>query len=260
MIYTTNNLSFTNFELIKEDAAQNFSRHISENVYSGRGIVLGRNHENSWIVIYWIMGRSSNSRNRIFTQKNAILQTQVADRSIVEDPSLIIYNAMRDLGDSIVVSNGKHTDTICKELESGKSFYSALRSEKHEPDPPNYTPRISGIIKLEEGSMSLSIIRKSVFSVEHSEYCLYSYKDIAPGYGYCLTTYMGDGNPLPSFNGSPLILPLHGNAEQIADFYWQGLNQDNRISLAVRELSETGEDQLKIINRYQVKSKNLQQL
>ena len=260
MIYTTNNLSFTNFELIKADSAQNFSRHISENVYPGRGIVLGRNHENSWIVIYWIMGRSSNSRNRVFTQKNTILQTQVADWSIVEDPSLIIYNAMRDLGACIVVSNGKHTDTIYKELEGGKSFYKALRSEKHEPDPPNYTPRISGIIKTEEGLVSLSIIRKSDFSVEHSEYCLYSYTDIAPGYGYCLTTYMGDGNPLPSFNGSPLILPLQGNAEQIANYYWLGLNQDNRISLAVRELSLTGEDRLKIINRNQVKSKNDQPL
>ena len=249
MIYTTNNLSFTNFELIKEDASQNFSRHISENVYPGRGIVLGRNHENSWIVIYWIMGRSSNSRNRVFTQKNTILQTQVADWSIVEDTSLIIYNVMRDLGACIVVSNGKHTDTIYKELESGKSFYKALRSEKHEPDPPNYTPRISGIIKTEEGLVSLSIIRKSDFSVEHSEYCLYTYTDIAPGYGYCLTTYMGDGDPLPSFNGSPLILPLHGNAEQIANFYWLSLNQDNRISLAVRELSLNGEDRLKIINR-----------
>ena len=249
MIYTTNNLSFTNFELIKEDAAQNFSRHISENVYPGRGIVLGRNHENSWIVIYWIMGRSSNSRNRIFTQKKTILQTQAADWSIVEDPSLIIYNAMRDLGDFIVVSNGKHTDTICKELEGGKNFYTALRSEKHEPDPPNYTPRISGIINLEEGSMSLSIIRKSDFSVEHSEYCLYSYPEIAPGYGYCLTTYMGDDNPLQSFKGDPLLLPLHGNLEKIASIYWQELNQDNRISLAVRELTQTGEDRLKIINR-----------
>ena len=141
MIYTTNNLSFTNFELIKEDASQNFSRHISENVYPGRGIVLGRNHENSWNVIYWIMGRSSNSRNRVFTQKNTILQTQVADWSIVEDTSLIIYNVMRDLGACIVVSNGKHTDTTYKGLEDGKSFYSALHSEKHEPDYPNYTPQ-----------------------------------------------------------------------------------------------------------------------
>ncbi len=248
------NLSFTNFELIKEDAAQNFRRHISENVYPGRGIVLGRNHENSWIVIYWIMGRSSNSRNRIFTHKKAILQTEAVDLSKVEDPSLIIYNAMRDRGPCIVVSNGKQTDTIYNEMEEGKSFFTALRSEKHEPDPPNYTPRISGIIERKEGSISLSIISKSDFSVDHSFFRLYSYTDITPGYGYCLTTYMSDGNPLPSFNGSPLLLPLQGNAEQIANYYWLGLNQENKISLAVRELSQTGKDQLKIINRNQIKS------
>ena len=129
----------------------NFNRHISKNVYPGRGIVLGRNLENSWIVIYWIMGRSSNSRNRIFTHENGILRTEAADSSMVEDSSLIIYNSMRDLDDYIVVSNGKHSDTICKGLEDGKSFYTALHSEKHEPDAPNYTPRISGIIQRKEG-------------------------------------------------------------------------------------------------------------
>jgi len=253
-------LSFTNIELIKELAARNFSRYISENAYPGRGIVLGRNHENSWIVMYWIMGRSSDSRNRIFTCENGILRTEEADSSMVKDPSLIIYNAMRDLDDYIVVSNGKHTDTICKGLEDGKSFYTALNSEKHEPDPPNYTPRISGIIQREEGSIALSIISKSNFSVEQSEHRFCRYTDIAPGYGYCLTTYLGDGDPLPSFKGDPLMLPLQGNAEQIANFYWQELNQDNRISMAVREFTQTGEDRLKIINRNQVKSKNDQPL
>jgi len=246
--------------MIKELAARNFSKHISENAYPGRGIVLGRNHENSWIVIYWIMGRSSNSRNRIFTHENGILRTEAADLSIVEDPSLIIYNAMKDLDDCVVVTNGNHTDTICKGLEKGKSFYTALNSEKHEPDPPNYTPRISGIIQLEEESVALSIISKSDFSVEQSKHRFYRCTGIAPGYGYCLTTYLGDGNPLPSFKGDPLMLPLQGNAEQIANFYWQELNQDNRISLAVRELTQTGEDRLKIINRNQVKSLNKQPL
>ena len=253
-------MSFTNIELIKELAARNFSRHISENAYPGRGIVLGRNHENSWIVIYWIMGRSSNSRNRIFTHGHGILRTEASDSSLVEDPSLIIYNAMQDLDDYIVVSNGKHTDTICKGLEDGKSFYTALNSEKHEPDPPNYTPRISGIIQREEGSMALSIISKSDFSDERSKHRFCRYTDIAPGYGYCLTTYLGDENPLPSFKGDPLLLPLQGNAEIIANFFWQELNQDNRISLAVREVTQTGEDQMKIINRNQVKSENKQLL
>ena len=167
---------------------------------------------------------------------------------------------MRDLDGCIVVSNGKHTDTICKGLEDGKSFYTALNLEKHEPDHPNYTPRISGIIQCEEGSMTLSIISKSVFSVEQSGHRFYRCTGIAPGYGYCLTTYSGDGNPLPSFKGDPLMLPLHGNAEEIANYYWQELNQDNRISLAVRELTQTGEDRWKIVNLNQVKSENKQPL
>ena len=246
--------------MIKELATRNFSRHISENDYPGRGIVLGRNHENSWIMIFWLMGRSSNSRNRIITHEKGILRTEVADHSLVEDPSLIIYNAMSDLDDYIVVSNGKHTDTICKGLEDGKSFCKSLNSEKHEPDAPNCTPRISGIIQREDGAMSLSIITKSDFSDEQSEHCFYRFTDIVPGYGYCLTAYMADGNPLPSFKGGPLMLPLQGNAEQIVNYYWQELNQDNRISLAVRELTQTGEDQLKIINRNQVKSENDQLL
>jgi len=249
-------LSFTNIELIKELAARNLSRHISENDYPGRGIVIGGNHEKSWIVVYWMMGRSSNSRNRIFTHENGILRSEAADSSMVEDPSLIIYNAMRDLDDYIVVSNGNHSDTLCKGLEDGKSFYTALNSEKHEPDPPNYTPRISGTIQRKEGAISLSIISKSDFSVEQSEHRFWRYTDIAPGYGYCLTTYLCDGDPLPSFKGDPLLLPLQGNAEQIVNYYWQELNQDNRISLAVRELTQTGEDRLKIINRNQVKSEN----
>ena len=254
MICTTNNLSFTNIELIKELAAQNLSRHISENNYPGRGIVLGRNHENSWVVIYWIMGRSSNSRNRIFTFEKGTLRTEAADLALVEDPSLIIYNAMRDLDDCIVVSNGKHTDTIFKGLEDKKSFYTSLHSEKHEPDDPNYTPRISGIIQRKEESMSLSIISKSDFSDSQSEYRFYRYTDIVPGYGYCLTTYMSEGTPLPNFTSDPLLLPLKGNAEQIANYYWQELNHENRISLAVRELTQSGEDRLKIINRNQLKS------
>ncbi len=247
-------MNFTNFELIKEHSAQNLRRHISENVYPGRGIVLGRNRENSWIVIYWLMGRSSNSRNRKFTHKNGILRTEVADLSMVGDQSLIIYNAMVDLDDCIVVSNGKHTDTICKGLENRKSFYTALHSEKHEPDAPNYTPRISGIIQREEGAMTLSIISKSDFSNEQSEHRFFRYTDTVPGYGHCLTTYMSEGNPLPSYKGVPLSLPMEGNAEQIANYYWKKLNEENRISLAVRELTQNGEDRLKIINRNKVKS------
>ena len=243
-------MNSTNTDLNKELAERNLTQHIAENVYPGRGIVLGRNEENSWIVIYWIMGRSSNSRNRIFTHVNGILCTEAADPSLLEDPSLIIYNVMRDVDQRIVVTNGSHTDTICDGLAQGESFYTALYSEKHEPDAPNYTTRISGMIEQSASSMSLSRITKSDFSVEQSAHFYYHYNEILPGYGYCLTTYMGDGNPLPAFEGDPILVPLEGDAERIANFYWQKLNQDNRISLFVRELESSGENRLKIINRF----------
>ena len=243
-------MNSTNTDLNKELAERNLTQHIAENVYPGRGIVLGRNEENSWIVIYWIMGRSSNSRNRIFTHVNGILRTEAADPSLLEDPSLIIYNVMRNVDQRIVVTNGSHTDTICDGLAQDESFYTSLHSKKHEPDAPNYTTRISGMIEQSASSMSLSRITKSDFSAEHSTHFYYRYNEIPPGYGYCLTTYMGDGNPLPAFEGDPILVPLEGDAERIANFYWQKLNQDNRISLFVRELESSGENRLKIINRF----------
>ena len=243
-------MNFTNTDLTMELAEINLKQHIVENVYPGRGIVLGRNEENSWIVIYWIMGRSSNSRNRIFTHENGIVRTEAADPSMLEDPSLIIYNVMRDVDERIVVTNGSHTDTICNGLTQCESFYTSLHAEKHEPDAPNYTTRISGMIDPSASSMTLSRITKSDFSTEHSAHFYYRYTDIPAGYGYCLTTYMGDGNPLPAFEGDPILVPLEGDAERIANFYWQKLNQDNRISLFVRELESSGENRLKIINRF----------
>ncbi len=243
-------MNFTNIDLTKKLAEKKLKQHIAENVYPGRGIVLGRNEENSWIVIYWIMGRSSNSRNRIFKHENGILRTEAADPTLIEDPSLIIYNVMRDVDQRIVVTNGSHTDTICDGLAQDESFYTSLHSKKHEPDAPNYTTRISGIIEPSDSSLTLSRITKSDFSVEQSAHFYYRYNEILPGFGYCLTTYMGDGNPLPAFEGDPIVLPLEGNAEEIANSYWQKLDPDNRISLFVRELKKSGEDRLKIINRF----------
>jgi hypothetical protein len=178
------------------------------------------------------------------------LRTEAADPTLLEDPSLIIYNVMRDVDERILVTNGSHTDTICDGLAQDESFYTALHSKKHEPDAPNYTTRISGIIEPTTSSMALSRITKSDFSAEHSTHFYYRYNEIPPGYGYCLTTYMGDGNPLPAFEGDPILVPLEGDAERIANFYWQKLNQDNRISLFVRELESSGENRLKIINRF----------
>jgi IMP cyclohydrolase len=250
MICTTSNLNFTNIDLTKKLAEKNLKQHIAENAYPGRGIVIGHNEENSWIVIYWIMGRSSNSRNRIFNHENAILRTEAADPSLLEDPSLIIYNVMRDVNNRIVVTNGSHTDSICDGLAQDESFYTSLHSKKHEPDHPNYTTRISGIIEPSKSSMALSRITKSDFSTKNSAHFYYRYNEIQPGYGYCVTTYMGDGNPLPAFEGDPIMLPIEGDFKNIADNYWQILNPDNRISLFVRELKSSGKDSLKIINRF----------
>ena len=217
--------------------------HISNNSYPGRGIVIGRNLDGMWIAIYWIMGRSDNSRNRIFTYKDNVLSTEAADPSLVKDPSLIIYNAMRGIGHNIIVSNGSQTDVIYDKLMLGSSFLASLEHEKYEPDAPNYTPRISGYIDRNVGSVSLSIIKRN--HTGNTDYHFYRYSNIPLGVGYCITTYTSDGDPLPSFQGEPILLPLNGNADEIADTYWNELDKDNRISLGLRF-----NNIVKIINKY----------
>ena len=224
--------------------ANNVLEHISNNSYPGRGIVLGRNLNGMWIAIYWIMGRSDNSRNRIFTYKDNVLSTEAADPSLVKDPSLIIYNAMRGIGHNIIVSNGSQTDVIYDKLMLGSSFLASLEHEKYEPDAPNYTPRISGYIDRNVGSVSLSIIKRN--HTGNTDHHFYRYSNIPLGVGYCITTYMSDGDPLPSFQGEPILLPLNGNADEIADTYWNELDTDNRISLGLRF-----DNIVKIINKYQ---------
>ena len=221
----------------------NFKTHISNNSYPGRGIVIGYNPAGESIVIYWIMGRSDNSRNRIFKYKNNILSTEAADPSLVEDPSLIIYNAMRGIGHNIIVSNGSQTDMIYDKLMLGSGFLASLEHETYEPDAPNYTPRISGYLDKNFKNISLSIIKRN--HTGNTDRCFYRYSNIPSGVGYCVTTYMGDGDPLPSFQGEPILLPLTGDVDDIANTYWEALNEDNRVSLMVRE-----GDYVKIINKY----------
>ena len=223
--------------------ANNSLAHISNNSYPGRGIIIGRNHDSEWVVIYWIMGRSDNSRNRVFKYKNNILSTEAADPSLVKDPSLIIYNAMRGIGHNIIVSNGSQTDVIYNKLMLGSSFQTSLEHEKYEPDAPNYTPRISGYIDRNVNSISLSIIKRN--HTNDVDHCFYRYSNIPLGVGYCITTYMSDGDPLPSFQSEPILLPLTGDVDDIANTYWNLLNEDNRISLMIRE-----GNYVKIINKY----------
>jgi len=191
------------------------------------------------VQIYWIMGRSPNSRNRVFEAQLGLLRTSAADPAKVSDPSLIIYNAMRELKDLYIVSNGDQTDTVYQTLTHGGTFEQALATRNHEPDAPNFTPRISGLFDLRSGKpiAKLSIIKASPFGPQTSIRAYYQIDAFTPGFGHCITTYQGDGNPLPPFEGEPYLLPLAGDADAIADGFWQALNQENRVSLAVKTIA-----------------------
>ncbi|MGY8826043.1 MAG: IMP cyclohydrolase [Candidatus Latescibacterota bacterium] len=240
--------------MLQEVAAKNLTERVAQNPYPGRGIVVGRATDGSWIQVYWIMGRSENSRNRLFVCEDGILRTQAADPAKVEDPSLIIYHAMRTSGQRFIVSNGVQTDAIWRGLEAGSHFTDTLKDWHHEPDAPNYTPRISGYIDLsgDRALLWLSILKVSPFTIDEPERHFFRYESVDGGYGYAITTYMGDGDPLPSFSGSPYILGLPGNADEIAAHFWQNLDADNKISLAVRHIdANSGREQITIKNRYQ---------
>jgi hypothetical protein len=166
----------------------------------------------------------------------------------MSDPSLVIYNAMRICGRRYIVSNGVQTDDIYQGLAAGHSLSESLASWLHEPDPPNYTPRISGYVDLEADEAWLSILKVSPFDPERSERHFFCFACIEPGYGYAITTYDGDGDPLPSFSGTPYILPLDGD---LATRFWEALDADNRISLAVRRIAAGGQVETQITNRYE---------
>ena len=232
-------------------AVENVRERIEKNAYPGRGIVLGRSDDGAWIQVYWIMGRSDNSRNRIFVCEDGVVRTEAADPSKVEDPSLIIYNAMRTSGGRFVVSNGVQTDAIWAVLEAGGSFTDSLNEWHHEPDAPNFTPRISGCTDVDEQVLWLSILKKSPFSEKASERHFFRLNEVEAGMGYAITTYRSDGDPLPSFEGAPYLLSLSGSAEEIVAHFWSKLNGDNKISLVVRRIEPTsGEVQLVVENRY----------
>jgi len=240
--------------MLREIATRNLVERVAKNPYPGRGIVAGRATDGSWVQVYWIMGRSENSRNRLFVCEGGILSTQAADPAKVEDPSLIIYHAMRTSGQRFIVSNGVQTDAIWQGLEAGSPFADTLRDWHHEPDAPNYTPRISGCIDLsgETASLWLSILKVSPFADSESERHFFHYESVEAGYGYAITTYQGDGDPLPSFSGSPYVLSLSGNVDELVAHFWQNLDADNKISLAVRYIDpHSGREQIAIKNRYQ---------
>ena len=205
------------------------------NPYPGRGIVLGKNTGGGHAVaVYFIMGRSENSRNRIFTPTEDGIRTEAHDPARMTDPSLIIYHPVRKIGRGLIVTNGDQTDTIRDYLLEGRTFAEALRSRTFEPDAPNYTPRISGLPS-PDGSFQLSILK----SAEGDPACccryLYHYDAPLAGEGRFLHTYMGDGDPLPSFEGDPERVRLDADGpEALADQVWEALHPDNKVSLFVR--------------------------
>lgn len=241
-----------------ELARRTLEHSITRNRYPGRGLVLGRNTsggngQGDWTLVYWIMGRSENSRNRQFVAEGGVLRTQAFDPRLVVDPTLIIYEAMLELPGIQLVSNGDQTRTLCDALSSGGSFEQALAGRAHEPDAPHYTPRISGMLDLRAGQpqLSLSILRSNPHDPSLTDRTFFQLAAPPPGIGRCITTYAADGNPLPSFSGEPLVVPCEGRGSDILQCYWQALDADNRIALAVKTLAADGScKELLVRNRH----------
>jgi len=224
---------------------------LSENSYPGRGIVMGKSADGkSAMFAYFIMGRSENSRNRIFESFDDGMRTKAFDESKISDPSLIIYNPYRKLGDIDVITNGDQTDTVYEFLKEGKTFEDALNTREFEPDAPNFTPRISGVAEYDfnnaDFNYKLSILKSSNGNPEVCNRYYYSYKPL-DGIGHFIHTYKCDGNPIPSFYGEPEEVTLPNTAQELADLCWNNLNEDNKVSLFVRCVPLDGSDATEII-------------
>jgi len=228
-----------------------FESRLIKSTYPGRGIVIGKTPDDeNFVQIYWIMGRSLNSRNRIFEQENTFIKTKAFDESKLEDPSLIIYYPSKTYENFHIITNGDQTDTIYSYLENNSAFEKALKTRCFEPDKPNYTPRISGIINETEKTYKLSIL-KTIDNNEQNELKMFfNYSKFIQGIGHCITTYIGDGNPLPSFEGEPYKVGISNDILENANKFWGYLNKDNRVSLMVKYINEkTNKVSIKIINK-----------
>ncbi|MBQ9642425.1 MAG: IMP cyclohydrolase [Lachnospiraceae bacterium] len=234
----------------------NLEQDLMQNVYPGRGIVIGRSADGKNAVIaYFIMGRSVNSRNRIFVEDGEGIRTQAFDPSKVEDPSLIIYAPVRVYGDRTIVTNGDQTDTVYDGLEKGLTFEQSLRERMFEPDAPNYTPRISGLVHVSDGCFDyqMSILKSDQGDPDCCVRYTFEYTAPKPGQGRFIHTYQGDGNPLPSYEGEPFAVKFDeeftADVETFAQRIWNALNADNRVSLFCRFIEiESGKTQTCIIN------------
>lgn len=230
-------------------------QELQTNSYPGRGIVIGRSANGKYAVTaYFIMGRSENSRNRIFVEDGEGIRTQAYDPSKLTDPSLIIYAPVRVLGQETIVTNGDQTDTVYEGRQKGLTFEQSLRSREFEPDAPNYTPRISGILSVHDGAYTyqMSILKSNDGNPASCSRFTFSYENPIVGEGHFIHTYIGDGNPLPSFEGEPKPVAILDDCETFANLIWNSLNADNKVSLFVRYIDiATGSCETKIINKHE---------
>ena len=223
---------------------------LRDNTYPGRGIVLGKSADGQKAVIaYFIMGRSENSRNRIFVEEDGGLRTQAFAPAKLKDPSLVIYWPVRKFGAATIVTNGDQTDTIYEFLAAEKTFEEALRMRTFEPDPPILTPRISGLVH-KDGSYRLSILKSANGNAESTQRFFYEYPQPVAGEGHFIHTYLGDGNPVPSFEGEPELVRIEGDIDSFTSLMWENLNEANKVSLFVRFIDlADGSEETRVVNK-----------
>ncbi|QFJ55700.1 IMP cyclohydrolase [Pseudobutyrivibrio xylanivorans] len=232
---------------------KSLARELSETTYPGRGIVIGKSSDGTKAVTaYFIMGRSENSRNRVFVEDGDGIRTEAFDPSKLTDPSLIIYAPVKVFNGDTIVTNGDQTDTIYEYMKAGETFEQSLRHREFEPDGPNYTPRISGLMHFENGqfSYSMSILKSNMGDPDSCNRYTFNYSNPKAGSGRFIHTYMGDGNPLPSYEGEPTPIEIDGDIDAFTDLVWSNLNSDNKVSLFVRYIDiATGAKETRIINK-----------
>lgn len=232
---------------------KDIAQELNNNAYPGRGIIIGKSEDGkSAVTAYFIMGRSENSRNRIFVEDGDGIRTQAFDPSKLTDPSLIIYAPVRVLGNKTIVTNGDQTDTIFDGMDAQLTFEQSLRNREYEPDKPNYTPRISGVMHIENGSYNyaMSILKSNNGNPDCCNRYTFAYENPISGEGRFIHTYMCDGDPLPSFEGEPKIISIPNDINEFTNTLWTNLNEENKVSLFVRYINlETQQTETKIINK-----------
>ena len=233
----------------------NLSEELKQNSYPGRGIIIGKSQDGTKAVAaYFIMGRSENSRNRVFAEDGEGIRTKAFDPSKLTDPSLIIYAPVRVLGNKTIVTNGDQTDTIYEGMDKQLTFEQTLRSREFEPDAPNYTPRISGILHMENGryNYAMSILKSNQGNPASCNRYTFAYENPVAGEGHFIHTYMHDGDPLPSFEGEPKLVSVPDDIDGFTNMLWESLNEENKVSLFVRYIDiQSGTYETRIVNKNQ---------